>query len=176
MFGPENFKENPTNQLGQLGLLFRTSLRALYVLVDARHGFKWTDHEWLTELGSAGPMKQAASVDPPGVKTLVFSLKYSILMLSVFHLHGTVYCVDVGICEYDGTFCCLYMFTSMNSYACHLVVVVTSLQGESNVMENDQPQVKSRSSCMTRSFWRSVTWCHAAWPEISPVAATYDGA
>lgn len=36
----------------------RTSLRALYVLVDARHGFKWTDHEWLTELGSAGPMKQ----------------------------------------------------------------------------------------------------------------------
>lgn len=37
----------------------RTSLRALYVLIDARHGFKWTDHEWLTELGSAGPMKQA---------------------------------------------------------------------------------------------------------------------
>ncbi|CAJ1453999.1 unnamed protein product, partial [Effrenium voratum] len=36
----------------------RTSLQALYVLVDARHGFKWSDHEWLSELGSAGPMKQ----------------------------------------------------------------------------------------------------------------------
>lgn len=36
----------------------RTSLRGLYVLVDARHGFKWSDHEWLSELGSAGPMKQ----------------------------------------------------------------------------------------------------------------------
>ncbi|CAE6958801.1 engB [Symbiodinium natans] len=36
----------------------RTSLRGLYVLIDARHGFKWSDHEWLSELGSAGPMKQ----------------------------------------------------------------------------------------------------------------------
>jgi len=36
----------------------RTSLQALYVLIDARHGFKWSDHEWLSELGSKGPMKQ----------------------------------------------------------------------------------------------------------------------
>jgi len=36
----------------------RTSLRCLYVLIDARHGFKRTDHEWLSELGRAGPPKQ----------------------------------------------------------------------------------------------------------------------
>uniref|UniRef100_A0A7S1QLK2 EngB-type G domain-containing protein n=1 Tax=Alexandrium catenella TaxID=2925 RepID=A0A7S1QLK2_ALECA len=36
----------------------RTSLKCLYVLIDARHGFKKTDHEWLYELGSDGPMKQ----------------------------------------------------------------------------------------------------------------------
>lgn len=36
----------------------RTSLKGLYVLIDARHGFKWSDHEWLSELGSSGPMKQ----------------------------------------------------------------------------------------------------------------------
>lgn len=36
----------------------RTSLRALYVLIDARHGFKRTDHEWLGELGTDGPPKQ----------------------------------------------------------------------------------------------------------------------
>mmetsp|Transcript_116757 Transcript_116757/g.341834 ORF Transcript_116757/g.341834 Transcript_116757/m.341834 type:complete len:404 (+) Transcript_116757:74-1285(+) len=36
----------------------RTSLRVLYVLIDARHGFKRTDHEWLKELGGDGPMKQ----------------------------------------------------------------------------------------------------------------------
>jgi len=36
----------------------RTSLRALYVLIDARHGFKKTDHEWLRDLGGDGPMKQ----------------------------------------------------------------------------------------------------------------------
>ncbi len=43
-------------------LKLRTSLRGLYVLVDARHGFKWSDHEWLSELGSAGPMKQVGGV------------------------------------------------------------------------------------------------------------------
>jgi len=36
----------------------RTSLKALYVLIDARHGFKRADHDWLGELGKAGPMKQ----------------------------------------------------------------------------------------------------------------------
>ena len=36
----------------------RTSLKVLYVLVDSRHGFKWSDHEWLNDLGYAGPMKQ----------------------------------------------------------------------------------------------------------------------
>ncbi|CAE8695271.1 unnamed protein product, partial [Polarella glacialis] len=36
----------------------RTSLKAVYILIDARHGFKWTDHEWLAELGNEGPRKQ----------------------------------------------------------------------------------------------------------------------
>jgi len=36
----------------------RTSLKALYVLIDARHGFKRADHDWLGELGNKGPMKQ----------------------------------------------------------------------------------------------------------------------
>lgn len=36
----------------------RTTLSALYVLIDARHGFKRSDHEWLGELGKEGPMKQ----------------------------------------------------------------------------------------------------------------------
>lgn len=36
----------------------RTSLKGVYVLIDARHGFKSTDHEWLAELGNDGPMKQ----------------------------------------------------------------------------------------------------------------------
>lgn len=36
----------------------RKSLACVYVLIDARHGFKTADHEWLTELGREGPMKQ----------------------------------------------------------------------------------------------------------------------
>lgn len=36
----------------------RESLRCLYILIDARHGFKHTDHEWLEELGWKGPQKQ----------------------------------------------------------------------------------------------------------------------
>lgn len=48
MFGPDalEFVKN------------RTSLVCLYVLIDARHGFKMTDHEWLTALGRQGPPKQ----------------------------------------------------------------------------------------------------------------------
>eukprot|EP00933_Yihiella_yeosuensis_P077061 TRINITY_DN8714_c0_g1_i12.p1 TRINITY_DN8714_c0_g1~~TRINITY_DN8714_c0_g1_i12.p1 ORF type:complete len:629 (+),score=61.64 TRINITY_DN8714_c0_g1_i12:50-1936(+) len=36
----------------------RKSLKALYVLIDARSGFKATDIEWLSELGTDGPIKQ----------------------------------------------------------------------------------------------------------------------
>jgi len=36
----------------------RTSLKCIYVLIDARHGFKRADHEWLEELGNVGPTKQ----------------------------------------------------------------------------------------------------------------------
>jgi len=36
----------------------RTSIKRLYVLIDARHGLKRADHEWLEALGHKGPMKQ----------------------------------------------------------------------------------------------------------------------
>eukprot|EP00931_Biecheleriopsis_adriatica_P106566 TRINITY_DN8099_c0_g1_i1.p1 TRINITY_DN8099_c0_g1~~TRINITY_DN8099_c0_g1_i1.p1 ORF type:complete len:438 (-),score=59.78 TRINITY_DN8099_c0_g1_i1:7-1167(-) len=36
----------------------RTSLKALYVLIDARIGFRYSDHEWLEDLGKEGPVKQ----------------------------------------------------------------------------------------------------------------------
>ncbi|CAJ1327971.1 unnamed protein product [Effrenium voratum] len=63
----------------------RTSLQALYVLVDARHGFKWSDHEWLSELGSAGPMKQVILTKcdmVPMKKPLTWSLEKGIFGLS----------------------------------------------------------------------------------------------
>lgn len=36
----------------------RKSLKVCYILIDARHGFKRSDHEWLHEIGSTGPVKQ----------------------------------------------------------------------------------------------------------------------
>lgn len=51
----------------------RTSLRGLYVLIDARQGFKPSDHEWLAELGGDGPMKQVilTKCDLVGRKELI---------------------------------------------------------------------------------------------------------